>query len=78
VVRVFTENFGVHGVRKVWRQINREGFAVARCIVERLMRDLRLQGVIRGKPVRATVSNKAAPCSLNHVNRRGCQKFRVR
>lgn len=44
VVRVFAENFGVYGVRKVWRQMNREGFAVARCTVERLMRDLGLQG----------------------------------
>jgi putative transposase len=56
-------------VRKVWRQMNREGFAVARCTVERPMRDLGLQGVIRGKPVRTTISNKAAPCPLDHVNR---------
>jgi len=69
VVRVFAENFGVYGVRKVWRQMNREGFAVARCTVERLMRDLGLEGVIRGKPVRTTISNKAAPCPLDHVNR---------
>lgn len=69
VMRVFVENFGVYGVRKVWRQMNREGFAVARCTVARLMRDLGLQGVIRGKPVRTTVSNKAAPCPLDHVNR---------
>ena len=62
VVRVFAENFGVYGVRKVWRQMNRESFAVARCTIERLMRDLGLQGVIRGKPVRTTISNKAAPC----------------
>jgi len=40
VVRVFAENFGVYGVRKVWRQMNREGFAVARCTVARLMREL--------------------------------------
>ncbi|PHP16712.1 IS3 family transposase [Sphingobium sp. IP1] len=69
VMRVFAENFGVYGVRKVWRQMNREGFAVARCTIERLMRDLGLQGVIRGKPVRTTISNKAAPCPLDHVNR---------
>ncbi|MCW2387633.1 transposase InsO family protein [Sphingobium sp. B11D3B] len=69
VVRVFAENFGVCGVRKVWRQMNREGFAVARCTVERLMRELGLQGVTRGKPVRTTISNKAAPCPLDHVNR---------
>lgn len=65
VVRVF----GVYGVRKVWRQMRREGFDIARCTVERLMRDLGLQGVIRGKPVRTTMSDKAAPCPLDQVNR---------
>lgn len=69
ITRVFAENFGVYGVRKVWRQLRREGFAVARCTVERLMRSLGLQGVIRGKPVRTTVSDKAAPCPLDRVNR---------
>ncbi|MFP1133001.1 IS3 family transposase [Asticcacaulis sp. W401b] len=69
VARVFTENYEVYGVRKVWRQMKREGYGVARCTVERLMRSLGLQGVIRGKPVRTTVSDKAAPCPLDHVNR---------
>jgi transposase InsO family protein len=69
VMRVFAENFGVYSVRKVWRQMNREGFAVARCTVARLMRDLGLQGMIRGTPVRTTISNKAVPCLLDHVNR---------
>jgi len=69
IVRVFAENFGVYGVRKVWRQMKREGFEVARCSVERLMRDLGLQGVIRGKPVRTTISDNVAPCPLDHVNR---------
>jgi transposase InsO family protein len=69
IMRVFAENFGVYGVRKVWRQMGREGFNIACCTVERLMRDLGLQGVIRGKPVRTTVSDKAAPCPLDHVNR---------
>ena len=45
VLRVFTENFGVYGVRKVWRQMRRERLPVARCTVQRLMRDLGLQGV---------------------------------
>ncbi len=67
--RVFDDNFGVYGVRKVWRQMQREGFDVARCTVARLMRDLGLHGVIRGKPVRTTISNKDAPCPLDHVNR---------
>ena len=69
VTRVFAENFAVYGVRKVWRQMRREGFDIARCTVERLMRDMGLQGVIRGKPVRTTISDKAAPCPLDHVNR---------
>ena len=69
VRRVFDENLGVYGVRKVWRQLRREGVAVARCTVARLMRDMGLAGVIRGKPVRTTVSDKAAPCPLDHVNR---------
>jgi putative transposase len=69
VQRVFDANFGVYGVRKVWRQLNREGFDVARCTVERLMREMGLAGVIRGKSVRTTVSNRAAPCPLDQVNR---------
>lgn len=69
VLRVFAENFGVYGVRKVWRQMKREGFDVARCTVQRLMRDLGLQGVIRGKPVRTTIADKTAPCPLDQVNR---------
>ena len=66
---MFEANFKVYGVPKVWRQMQREGFDIARCTVERLMRDLGLQGVIRGKPVKTTVSNKAAPCPRDQVNR---------
>jgi len=69
IARVFAENFEVYGVRKVWRQLGREGISVARCTVERLMAEMGLQGVIRGKPVRTTISDKAAPCPLDHVNR---------
>ncbi len=69
VRRVFDQNFSVYGARKVWQQLKREGFDVARCTVSRLMRDMGLQGVIRGKPVRTTISDKAAPCPLDHVNR---------
>ena len=69
VRRVFDENFGVYGVRKVWRQMKREGFDIARCTVARLMRSMGLQGVIRGKPVKTTISDKAAPCPLDKVNR---------
>jgi putative transposase len=67
--RVFDANYRVYGVRKVWRQLQREGFDVARCTVARLMRTMGLQGVIRGKPVRTTVSDKAVPCPLDRVNR---------
>ena len=69
IERVFAENFEVYGARKVWRQLNREGIAVARCTVERLMAGLGLQGVIRGKPIKTTIADRAAPCPLDHVNR---------
>ena len=67
--RVFDENFQVYGVRKVWRQLQREGFDVACCTVARLMRAMGLAGVIRGKPVRTTISDRSAPCPRDHVNR---------
>ena len=67
--RVWDENRQVYGVRKVWKQLGREGSRVARCTVERLMRRLGLQGVVRGKAVRTTVSNPAAPCPRDQVNR---------
>ena len=69
IKRVFDENFQVYGVRKVWRQMLREGHTIARCTVARLMKKMALQGVIRGRRVRTTVSNKATPCPLDHVNR---------
>jgi hypothetical protein len=49
IKRVFDQNYGVYGVRKVWRQMQREGYDVARCTVARLMRNIGLRGVIRGK-----------------------------
>jgi putative transposase len=67
--RVYEENFRLYGVRKVWRQLLREEIAVARCTVARLMRAMSLQGVVRGKRVRTTISNAAAPCPLDRVNR---------
>lgn len=67
--RVWETNFRVYGAEKVWRQLLRERFKVARCTVERLMRRDGLRGVIRGKVVRTTVSNTAAPCPLDRVNR---------
>ena len=67
--RVWEDNFQVYGVRKIWRQLAREGIAVARCTVARLMRCMGLQGATRGKSVRTTVSDKAASCPLDRVNR---------
>jgi putative transposase len=69
VERVWRENFQVYGVRKVWRQLRREQFDVARCTVQRLMRRLGLRGIIRGKTVRTTISDPKAPCPRDHVQR---------
>jgi transposase InsO family protein len=59
IARVHAENFGVYGARKVWRQLRREGITVARCTVERLMRELHLEGVRRGKPHKTTTPQAA-------------------
>jgi transposase InsO family protein len=69
IQRVWDENFQVYGIRKVWRQLKREGIEVARCTVARLMRRLGLKGATRGKPVRTTISDKATPCPADKVNR---------
>jgi transposase InsO family protein len=69
ISRVYAENFGVYGARKVWRQLNREGLDVARCTVERLMRGLGLEGVKRGRKRRTTTSNGLAPRPADLVNR---------
>jgi len=67
--RVYDDNFQVYGVRKMWRQMNREGENVARCTVARLMRAMGLKGAVRGKPMKTTVSDRSAPCPLDKVNR---------
>jgi putative transposase len=69
IQRVYDENYQVYGARKVWHQLKRDGNVVARCTVERLMHNMGLEGVIRGKRVRTTISDKATPCPLDHVNR---------
>lgn len=69
IQRVWEENFRVYGARKVWRQLKREGFGVARCTVERLMGVLGLQGAVRGKPCRTTISDDAADRPADLVNR---------
>ena len=69
IQRVWQANMQVYGADKVWRQLCREGTSVARCTVERLMRRQGLRGVMRGKVVRTTVSDRKAPCPLDKVNR---------
>nr|WP_281926792.1 IS3 family transposase [Escherichia coli] len=68
IQRVYDENHQVYGVRKVWRQLLREGIRVARCTVARLMTVMGLAGVLRGKKVRTTVSRKAVSAG-DRVNR---------
>lgn len=69
IEQVWTANLQVYGADKVWKQMNRQSVAVARCTVERLMRRLGLRGVRRGKVVRTTVSDNKAPRPLDKVNR---------
>ena len=69
IQRVWRANLQVYGADKVWRQLGREGFTVARCTVERLMRAHGIRGVTRGKVVRTTISDGATPCPLDKVNR---------
>ena len=67
--RVYADNYGVYGARKVWLELNREGIAVARCTVERLMRDLGLHGARRGRRVRTTRPDSAAARPADLVRR---------
>ena len=69
IERVFEENLSVYGVRKVWHQMRREGFDIARCTVARLMKDIGIAGVVRGKKPKTTIPDKALPCPLDKVNR---------
>lgn len=67
--RVWVENFEVYGVRKVWRQLMREGFKIARCTVARLMKELGIQGIVRGKSIKTTIQDKTASCPKDKVKR---------
>ena len=69
IQRVYDVNFQVYGVRKVWRQLGREGVDVARCTVARLMRRLELQGVVRGRRCLTTIADDAAARPLDRVKR---------
>ena len=77
ILRVFEENWRVYGVRKVWRQLGREGFDITvrrfsrtggvhpLTTVARLMKSMGIQGIIRGKPHRTTIPDRSAPCPLD-------------
>jgi len=69
IQRVWKENFSVYGPRKVWRQMKREGLCVARCTVERLMRDLGLRGAVRGRKFKTTIADDAAARPADLVKR---------
>jgi len=70
ITAVHQDNYGVYGARKVWLALNRQGIPVARCTVERLMRELGLAGARRGKKVRTTVPGPAAARPADLVGRR--------
>ncbi|MCO6363612.1 IS3 family transposase [Paracoccus sp. 08] len=67
--RVFEQAWRVYGVRKIWRQFRSEGFDVTRCTVARLMNSMGIQGIIRGKPHRTTISDRKALCPLDKAGR---------
>ena len=67
--RVWTASRQLYGARKVWRQLQREGVEVARCTVERLMRDMKLQGAVRGRRVRTTMPDGAGERPMDRVER---------
>jgi putative transposase len=67
--RVWDENFQVYGVRKLWHQLNREAIAVARCTVARLMHEMGLRGVVRGRKVKTTIGTQALPRPADRVHR---------
>jgi transposase InsO family protein len=69
IARVHEANFGVYGARKVWRQLRREGIGVAKCTVERLMREMGLQGARRGKRRRTTIRDESAARPADLVKR---------
>jgi putative transposase len=70
VSRIWDANYGVYGARKVWLALNREGTPVARCTVERLMRELGLEGARRGRRHRTTIADPGAARAADLVQRR--------
>lgn len=69
IKRVWGDNYQLYGVRKAWHQLKREGFEVARCTVERLMKQIGIRGAVRGKVIKTTVPDTSVPCPRDKVNR---------
>jgi putative transposase len=69
ITRIFNGNYQCYGIRKVWRTLLNEGEAVARCTVERLMKQLGLRGVVRGKVKRTTIAGDKVSCAQDLVKR---------
>ena len=69
IIRVWHDNFEVYGAEKVWLELNRQGVTVARCTVERLMRELGIQGVRRGRKIRTTIPGKDGQRAGDLLNR---------
>tara|TARA_R110000796_G_scaffold245269_1_gene369414 strand:- start:347 stop:1072 length:726 start_codon:yes stop_codon:yes gene_type:complete len=69
IKRVWDESYQVYGVRKAWHQLKREGFELARCTVERLMKQVGIRGAVRGKVAKTTIPDTSAPCPRDKVNR---------
>ena len=70
IVRVWEKNLSVYGAKKVWKQLKREGFSVARCMVERLMKEMGLEGVVRGRAFTTTTrSGDGAERPLDLIDR---------
>jgi len=69
IKRVWKENFSVYGAKKIWKQLKREGIDIARCTVERLMKQLGIEGARRGKVVKTTISDRDAEKPLDLVQR---------
>ena len=70
IKRVWEQNNKVYGTRKVWHQLQREKFTIARCTVAGLMKHLAIQGVIRGKVKKTTVPDKGQPRPKDKGNRK--------
>ncbi len=70
IQEVYTSNFRVYGARKIWRELNRQGHRVARCTVERLMREMGIAGAVRGKRVITTIPDETADRAPDRVDRK--------